>query len=214
MRHRAFTIIELMVTLGIIGVLISILVPALSGARRVSTSLACGTQLRSMATAMIQYADAHNAVPVSSNFIGISTRTGNPPPPDRTRLELPEALLPYLDAELPRLLDDGSITDHAPWTCPAQRRYTGLNALGHRFIPDGFSYGYALSGLVRDAYITRPYDIPDEPGLGRTALQHFTADPRRIILFDEVPFHLDEPDQAQRADGRNSVRFDGSVVSN
>jgi len=206
MRRRAFTIIELLVTLGIIGVLIAILVPALSGARRVSTSLACGTQLRSMAIAMAQYADAHNAVPVSSTFIGISA--------SRTRLELPEALLPYLDAEMPRLLDDGSITDHAPWTCPAQRRYTGLNALGHRFIPDGFSYGYALSSLTGDAYRTRPYDVPDEPGLGRTALQYFTTDPKRIVLFDDVPFHADEPDQAQRSDGRNSVRFDGSVDSN
>jgi prepilin-type N-terminal cleavage/methylation domain-containing protein len=56
-----FTLIELLATIAIISVLISILLPALSGARKSSRGLLCQTRLRSQGQAMMQYADAHES---------------------------------------------------------------------------------------------------------------------------------------------------------
>ncbi|MGE0481965.1 MAG: prepilin-type N-terminal cleavage/methylation domain-containing protein [Phycisphaerae bacterium] len=60
LRHsarRGFTLIELLVVVAIIAVLISILLPALQGARDQSQQLLCLTNLRSMGQASVLYAE-------------------------------------------------------------------------------------------------------------------------------------------------------------
>ena len=59
-RSRAFTLVELLVVIAIIALLVSVLVPALAGARRAGQSIACLNNLRQLALAQAGYAYDHS----------------------------------------------------------------------------------------------------------------------------------------------------------
>jgi prepilin-type N-terminal cleavage/methylation domain-containing protein len=66
LSKKGFTLIELLVVISIIALLVSILLPALSGAREAAKAGVCAVQLRGMGTAVYQYAgDNKDSLPAA-----------------------------------------------------------------------------------------------------------------------------------------------------
>lgn len=59
-RRHAFTLVELLVVIGIIAVLVSILLPALQKARRAAQTVQCASNMKDMALGIIQFAGTRN----------------------------------------------------------------------------------------------------------------------------------------------------------
>src|SRR4051794_16557853 len=59
-RYCAFTLVELLVAVGIIGLLSAILLPAIAEVRATSRRTICQSNLRQWALAVRMYADAHH----------------------------------------------------------------------------------------------------------------------------------------------------------
>lgn len=57
-RSRAFTLVELLVVVSIIGLLVAMIVPSLSSARRAAQGTACMSNMRALALAQMTYAGA------------------------------------------------------------------------------------------------------------------------------------------------------------
>ncbi len=71
MKRRAFTLVELLVVIGIIAVLMAILLPALAGAREAAKATVCASNLRQLVTASLNYATENDGYwpPAHFDFI-------------------------------------------------------------------------------------------------------------------------------------------------
>ena len=72
---RAFTLIEILVVLSIIGLLIAFTIPAILSVRQAALKTQCGNNLRQLGMTLNNYIDTHQGLPKGYNDKGYSFHT-------------------------------------------------------------------------------------------------------------------------------------------
>jgi len=75
-RRSAFTLIELLVVISIIGMLLGILLPAVSAGREAARKSQCANNLRQVGIGILSFSSTHNQFPTGSTLIPRNGRAG------------------------------------------------------------------------------------------------------------------------------------------
>ena len=81
----AFTLVELLVVISIIGILLGLLLPAVTGARSAARRTQCASKLRQIGLAILNYESQHNAFPPATTS------------DERNKFSIYAYILPYLE---------------------------------------------------------------------------------------------------------------------
>lgn len=147
-KRRAFTLVELLVVVGVIALLVAILLPSLAQAKLLATVARAKAELRGIATALMTYHADHEAFP-----------------PARTYCEYGDPAKAPDWAELPPELGDGFYTPAPPgasltlnavdpfnpgrtykYLKPGRGYHNGCGTFVSIWVPDGFPSGQADAG--------------------------------------------------------------------
>ena len=138
-KGRGFTLVELLVVIGIIAVLIALLLPVLNKAREQARSVACASSQRQIYLAMATYAAANRGILPVAGFLGdvhdyVGVRMDGP-----TNLD-------FVKGSLWSYVDPGLSARQRLFVCPSDTppRIPG-NGYFNGFSPGERNYSYSLN---------------------------------------------------------------------
>jgi prepilin-type N-terminal cleavage/methylation domain-containing protein len=175
---RAFTLVELLVVIGIIALLLGILMPALGGARAQARAVACMSNVRQIAVAAQMYANE------TRRFVTYLSNSSEGRPMDRKEL-----LFPYLNQGKGNADNAGNQV----WHCPNNDR-----------VEEEASYGFNVNlNGVRITRIRRWSEtvalcdagLMDQPALRPSLATHCWPPSRAATASSCRPNHLRHPKQ-------------------
>jgi prepilin-type N-terminal cleavage/methylation domain-containing protein len=193
MRRRAFTLVELLAVIAIIGILIVVLLPAVQMAREAARRTQCANDIRQMGLAIHHFADAQHHLPPTSEILR------NPNGTYYVGYLGPHArILPYLErstvydfldtkttyGDLDNEFATGRVI--AEFLCPSEPRQEPLNHATFGLI-GGVNYGFCMG----DWYVWGGPDgkIPSRAPFGvnlRRRWSAFTDGTSHTLLLSEV----------------------------
>ena len=196
MSRKAFTLVELLVVVAIIGILIGIIVPSARGIQRESQNAGCLSNLRQDFIAVDSYRQQNSGRLPMCEFLPVVTDAG-------------------IDGGLPNFLSGFMPADSSSWICPADKDEESLST--------GTSYMY-LPGLLRytpavqvDVVTLLMSFDPTTTSMDRLMTVRLDAEARAMTEFFEreaarYPLLTDSQDRHRRVGvERNGVYIDGSA---
>ncbi len=125
---RAFTLVEVLISIIIVGVLVSILLTALGSVREHARKVECAANLRSLGLATSMYLDA------GDGLLPRATSWGEP----SELLEPWSSLGRHLDAPFPKAQPGGGFAYAAPWAFPSDEEIAPESAFSYEYVPRSF----------------------------------------------------------------------------
>lgn len=182
----AFTLIEMLVCIGVVATLVSLVIPVAAGARSSARRTVCASQLGQFGVALVTYADMHKGrFPFADDSLDIPA--GRAAPVDTIASEL--------QIRPPVAVGSRRTDAVAPWRCPSDV------VMAERF---GASYRYELW----------PYMALFGPGSADQVSRMARDTTSLVLMGDGLAFHTNAKteDDLKGPIGRNVVRGDGSVI--
>lgn len=171
--RRGFSLLELIVVIGVVSLLVGLLIPALQAARGGSQTAACASNLRQLALANLQYANDHRGrfAPGASDFRSNLNRWHG------TRESPYEAFVPERGPLSTHLGPDG-----AARRCPAFPAITPEPGIDFEAGCGGYGYNHAYLGVSRDG-------ADDRTGVPVSAIDR----PDATLMFADSAFMIAWP---------------------
>jgi len=139
-KPLAFTLVEILVVVSIIGLLAAILLPSISGVRRQSLRVACMSNLKQIGVGILTYRHHNRDVFPTARSIPepwVEVTVEDPPLPEALQMEIPK--------------------DSGIYACPGDKGYV------HRRSGISYIYNTSLSGRKPEAiWLTRTLDLKPE----------------------------------------------------
>lgn len=145
---RGFTLVELLVVIGIISVLIGLLMPAVQMAREAARNVQCRNQMRQLGLAALNYENAKKAFP---------TGYDNRPTTSKPKSTWLVSLLPYLEQQA--IYDQSNAAYNVSKNPFSNPPHTGFSQVMPQFVcpsnPNGLLLGYfpGYSGAAMTTYL-------------------------------------------------------------
>ncbi|MDB5297761.1 MAG: N-terminal cleavage protein, partial [Phycisphaerales bacterium] len=197
-KVSAFTLVELLVVIGIIALLVSILLPSLGAARRSARSVKCLSSLRQLGNAFAMYSQEHRGywpVAVHGNTVKfpVALRNGL-----ADEIRWPDLIAPYITSKKDMAYDEVYKVrqNSVLWGCPEYSAATEQSdaAFASKVRP-GYGMNYYLTDTGPNKYAYINTALSDDPTqAGRYYKQtEWTKPTERALIADTLTHVLSNP---------------------